>query len=69
MKCVADRNVNCANLLGQRYAVRLIDELVVMQHRLVPRYVDELEDLSHPLFGMQHQLLVVDLAHKILVEY
>jgi len=48
--------------LGQGHAVRLIDELLVVQHRIVPWNVQEFQYLSHPFLGMQDELFIVDLV-------
>lgn len=52
------------HLLGQRHTVRFIYELLVVQHRIVPWHVQEFQYLSHPLLGMQYQLLIVNLAER-----
>ena len=45
--------------LGEANAARFANEVLVMQHRVVPGDVQELEYPHHPLLGVQGQLLVV----------
>lgn len=54
------RSPSC--LLGQGHAVGLVDELLVMQDRIVPGHVQVFQYLAHPFLRMQDQLLIVDLG-------
>ncbi|MPC23510.1 hypothetical protein E2C01_016560 [Portunus trituberculatus] len=47
------------HLLGQGDATWLVDVFLVVQHRVIPRNLQEVQDLSHPLLRVEHQLLIV----------
>lgn len=47
-------------VLAQWHAAGLIDELLVVEDGLVPGQIQVLEDLAHPLAGVEDELLVRD---------